>query len=495
MGTAVSATRAAGGLSWDFTRWSVRHWMGLTFVLCCVPALWVIAERPSLAVLVVVAGWVVPGLLCTVWARWWPYSWHRLVVAPLQRRRWRKWARGSWPTVAQECGLSSSYRVTVKSAWNGAERTETRWTNPRLKSAKTHDYTLVMTIRSRTGQTSRDITNQAQAIGAAANAHSVTGHVVSPSVARVDLVMVDHLAGVQHSPNPVADDTSPVVIGRSQSSVPVAWDPTWCLHGAIQGATRSGKSALCYGYLGALAWRRDVIVCGIDPTGILLTPYVSGRGGSWIVPTAKDGPRAVAVLDAITEHMDARISAFLARGRDKIDTFHESTPAIVVVLEEFPGLLSQLRKDDTREGRAVKDRCAPKVEAAIGRIIKEGAKAGVTALILGQRMSANAIDTDDRSNIPVRLTLRVDNGDAVRMLHDGIDTTGIEEVRQFPPGRALYEAPSVPLQRVQADYTTYETYQMRVAGGIHATHTVTAFRPPVVVVPRPEPGSKGKAAS
>lgn len=240
--------------------------------------------------------------------------------------------------------------------------------------------------------------------------------------------------------------------------------------------------------------RRDVVVCGIDPTGILLTPFTHGRGGSWVVPTAKDGPRAVAVLDAITDYMDARIQGVLAQGRDKIDVFHESTPVVLVVMEEYPGLLSQLRKDDAREGRAVKDRCAPKVEAAVGRIIKEGAKAGVIALILGQRMSANAIDTDDRSNIPTRLTLRVDNGDAVRMLHDGIDTGGTEEVRQFPPGRALYEAPGVPLQRVQADFTTYDTYLARVANGIAATHTITAFAPPVVVVPRPEPGSKGKAA-
>lgn len=494
MATALAVARQVGGLAWDFSRWTAKHWVGPPVVLTVSVALWVLADRRILAVTVALLGWIVPALIWTAWARFWPHSWHRRVVAPAQRRRWRKHAHASWPFVARECGLSTQRQVKVHNWWNGQDTTEARWTPPRLKGVRAEGYMLLLTIRARTGQTARDIANQAQAIGAAANAHSVTARVLSPSVASVSLVMVDQLAGVRHSPNPVPDDTSPVVIGRSETSVPVVWDPTWCLHTAIQGATRSGKSALCYGYLAALAMRRDVVVCGIDPTGILLTPFAHGRGGSWVVPTAKDGPRAVAVLDAITDHMDARIQAVLAQGRDKIETFHESTPVVLVVMEEYPGLLSQLRKDDAREGRAVKDRCAPKVEAAVGRIIKEGAKAGVIALILGQRMSANAIDTDDRSNIPTRLTLRVDNGDAVRMLHDGIDTGGTEEVRQFPPGRALYEAPGVPLQRVQAHFTTYDMYLARVANGVATTYTITAFAPPVVVVPLPEPGSKGKAA-
>lgn len=183
------------------------------------------------------------------------------------------------------------------------------------------------------------------------------------------------------------------------------------------------------------------------------------------------------VLEAITDHMDRRISDLVASGRDKISAFNQCTPAVVVVLEEYPCLLVQLAKDDEANGRRTKDRLAPQVERSVGRIVKEGAKVGVTVMVLAQRMSAKAIETDDRSNIPVRVTMRVDNGDAVAMLHDGIDRTGIDMVRQFPPGRGLIEAPGLPLQKFQADLTDYQTYRARVANGIEATSSVIAFQP------------------
>lgn len=221
MATALTITRQLGGLSWDFIRWTARHWVGPPVVLTVAVTLWVLGERRVLAVTMVLLGWVGPGLVCTAWARFWPHSWHRVVVAPSQRRRWRNHARASWPFVARECGLSTQRQVTVRNWWNGQDTVETQWTAPRLKGVRAEGYTLLLTIRARTGQTARDIANQAQAIGAAANAHSVTARVLSPSVASVSLVMVDQLAGVRHSPKPVLDDASPVVIGRSETSVPL----------------------------------------------------------------------------------------------------------------------------------------------------------------------------------------------------------------------------------------------------------------------------------
>lgn len=218
-----------------------------------------------------------------------------------------------------------------------------------------------------------------------------------------------------------------------------------------------------------------MLVCGVDPTGILLTPFLGGRGGAWVATTGNDGERVSNVLSSITGHMDDRIHDLVASGRDKISVFDTAVPAIVVVLEEYPGLLAQLAKDDEANGRKTGQRVAPQVERSVGRIIKEGAKVGVTVLVLAQRMSARAIDTDDRSNLPVRITLRVDNGDGVAMLHDGVNRSGMDDVRQFPPGRGLIEAPGLPLQRFQADLTEYDTYLRRVADGINATDKHDAF--------------------
>ena len=57
----------------------------------------------------------------------------------------------------------------------------------------------------------------------------------------------------------------------------------------------------------------------------------------------------------------------------------------------------------------------------------------------------------------------------------------MDDVRQFPPGRGLIEAPGLPLQRFQADLTEYDTYLRRVADGINATNRHDAFTAPLLV--------------
>ncbi|MDO5699723.1 MAG: hypothetical protein Q4G51_17300, partial [Dermatophilus congolensis] len=112
------------------------------------------------------------------------------------------------------------------------------------------------------------------------------------------------------------------------------------------------------------------------------------------------------------------------------------------------------------------DRIAPQLERAVGRLVKEGAKVGFCVLVIAQRMSADALATDDRANLAVRCTLRVDNGDAVAMLHDGIPRAGLDAVRQFKPGVGIFEAPGAPLRRVRMHFTDYATYRRRVADGL-----------------------------
>jgi len=113
----------------------------------------------------------------------------------------------------------------------------------------------------------------------------------------------------------------------------------------------------------------------------------------------------------------------------------------------------------------------------VGRLFKESAKVGGRVMILAQRMSSNAVDTDDRSNFGLRATLRVDNSDAVKMLHDGADKSLVDEIRQFPAGMGLIESPGRPLMRFRADYTTYKQYLTRVSAGITATSSCGGFTP------------------
>lgn len=265
----------------------------------------------------------------------------------------------------------------------------------------------------------------------------------------------DPLAGVRHSEWYGGEE---VRVGRAEDG-DVIWhyDNAW--HTAIQGATRSGKSALMYTLLSGLAGKASARVVGVDPSGVLLGPW-KAKGEPWIACGTANMAHAADALENIVAEMDRRIVGLTEAGVDKISP-SEDVPALVVVLEEYPGTLSAARSEDDREGRKTGQRVAPRIEAAVGRLVKEGAKVGVRVLVLAQRMSAKAIDTDDRSNFGNRCTLRVDNADAVGMLHENAHALA-PEVQLFGPGRALWEEPGRPMKRVQMDLTDYETYCTRI---------------------------------
>ena len=394
------------------------------------------------------------------------------------------WARRRWAGVSRAVGLSLKSDTTRRRWWLGRDRGSVlgvsqtarvvSWTDARLCSATASGEVLTLTIRARPGGSSADVTAKAQAVAAMAGARSVTFSVLSPSTVELRLVMREVLVGTRTSaPLPATDGS--VVLGRTEDGTDVCASVFQPWHMAVQGATRSGKSALCYGLLGAYASRADVLVCGLDPSGILLGPFTQGRGKGWIATGTADLPTHADAVAGVVAEMDRRISLLAACGLDKLTDFGPDLPVLLVVLEEYPGLLAAARTDDDAYGRTPGSKVAPSIERAVGRLTKEGAKVGVVLLVLAQRMSAKAVDTDDRSNYGLRVTLRVDNGDAVTMLHDGLDRSLIEEVRQFPPGMGLIEAPGRPVARWRADYTAYPDYLSRVAQGIAHTDLSGSF--------------------
>lgn len=478
---------------WRHRRWSLA-WTGLVLI-----AVWVDAD-PAVVTAALVG--LFPALVGGVWSTQWPVSYERRLSGPWRRWRWRRWARGNWLAIARACGLSvesSARRRTFEwSQGRGVASTSKvvrTWHDPRLMDAITNGGTLTLRVRARLGQSVEEVAAAAPKLRDAAGAHSVRCVQHTPSVLDIALVMVDPLAGTRLAATPVAAPAAVpavrppgagrggvVVLGRGEDGTDVVVDPAAPWHLAIQGATGSGKSALCYTLLGAMAARPDVLVCGVDPSGILLSPWLTGRGGAWIATGTADLSAAVDALAGVVAEMDARIAALVAAGLDKIETFDAACPLLMVVLEEYPGTLAAAKAQDDAEGRQGRDRIAPRIERLHGRLTKEGRKAGIWLAILAQRMSAKAVDTDDRSNVGLRITLRVDNGDAVGMLHDGPAARGyVEAARQFPPGMGLVEGPGRPLQRWRADLTDYQTYRTVVAIGIAATNTIPgAFHAPAI---------------
>lgn len=479
VGLVARMGRAAGGWVARHRRWSVRLLL-VAALLVWFPQLRLVGV-PAWVLVVFVA--LVPAMVAGVWSTLAPGSYERRCSGPVRRLRWLRWSRRNWSGISRAVGLS--VKSEKQRRWSlGRERgtgfgvsqtgSVAAWTDARLCSASASGHVLTLIVRARPGGSASDVTDKAQAIAAMAGAQSVTARVLSPSTAELLLVMRDVLAGVRPSA-PVPSPAGEVIAGRAQDGTDVAVSVFQPWHMAIQGATRSGKSALCYGLLGGLASRSDVLVCGLDPSGILLAPFAPGRGREWIATGTADMSAHAHALAGVVAEMDRRIRSLASQGRDKIEDFTPGLPVLLVVLEEYPGLLSAARSDDEANGRGTGEKIAPRIERSVGRLTKEGAKVGVVLLVLAQRMSAKAIDTDDRSNFGLRVTLRVDNGDAVSMLHDGVDRALIEQVRQFPPGMGLIEAPGRPLSRWRSDFTTYEEYLSRVREGITDTDDVEAF--------------------
>lgn len=444
-------------------------------------AVWAAAEGHGMAVAAIALGvTVVIGLLA--WRR---PSWLRLIGSCLVGQSLRAFVyRPRWATACEAA------RMTV--------RVHARVHVPVLVRHRRRGGTDVLSVRMAPGQTLGDWQKACPSLGSTFTAHSVTAISVDrPGWVRLDVLRRDPLGVESASGDPARSITGPVALGRDENGAPVTVDPYGTAHIALQGATRSGKSSASYTLLGALAHRRDVVVCGVDPSGLLLGAFDSGRGSTYIATgtRAEDLDRAGDVLANLVRLMDERIESLRRSGGDKLTAFSASVPATWIVLEEYPGLLSAARALDAERGAKPGQRLATRLERSVGRLVKEGAKVGVCVLVIAQRMSADALDTDDRSNIALRITLRVDNGDAVRMLHDGITTTGVEQVRQFAPGVALLESPGNPVRRARFHYTDYATYRRRVARGIASTPTHALLPTDVVPGQLVTPGAHGADAA
>lgn len=104
-------------------------------------------------------------------------------------------------------------------------------------------------------------------------------------------------------------------------------------------------------------------------------------------------------------------------------------------------------------------------------------------------MSAEAIDTDSRAQLGRKISLRVDNPDSIRMLQQQVSPELVGKIYEFPPGRAVIEAPGMKLTKIQTDNTEYSTYIQRVEEGIARSERLNTMHAQLKVFQK-EPVSK-----
>lgn len=262
------------------------------------------------------------------------------------------------------------------------------------------------------------------------------------------------MAGARHS---VAK--YPVMLAQTETGERIWLSWATAPHTVVQGATRSGKSVWCYSLLGQLVRCDDVLITGSDPSGLLLgRPYVGTRHREWQAVGTQDVQAHVTVLRRIVAEMDRRISEL----PDREDTLVPSlaNPLLLVVLEEFAGLLRLASTLPTPRGEA---KVTDQLRALFGRLVSEGHKVAIRLVVVSQRADASIIGGFERGQLGLRLSFRVTDPEALAMLHpEGRDW--FADHAHAPAGVALLETPTQTVTRVRgprltgddlADYAQY----------------------------------------
>ena len=294
-------------------------------------------------------------------------------------------------------------------------------------------------------------------------AHGLRVEPVAGRWVRIHLLDADPLReGFGLPPVMVETGAESVILGRTEDATTLGHAITDPAHLAVQGMNGSGKSVFTYGLLAQLAAAPDVLVTGSDITGLLL-------GRAWgdtahqphhVTGTHDIAAHAVLLEDLVAE-MDRRLATIPPR-RDKIEPSLEC-PTVLVVLEEFPGLLRAadgLPKPKRGEGVPVGDR----IRTAVLRLLSEGRKAAFRVLMLAQRFEATAVGGGyARDQFALRISFRVP-ADSLEMLH-GTDARQFgQEHANAAPGVAYLSGLGRDCERIRVPYLgDYGEYCDRIA--------------------------------
>lgn len=237
----------------------------------------------------------------------------------------------------------------------------------------------------------------------------------------------------------------PIPLGVDQLHRPVVVDMVGSAgHWIIQGQIRSGKSFTTYNVLATLAGNPCVRVVGVDPSALILAPWAETEPLVSLGQTVDQAERIIEILEWVNDEGNARTAGLFARRIDKLTEFTPDEPLLLLVLEEFAGMLEFLKRVDALEGRKPAERYEARAASLVAAIIAQHAKAGIRLVLLTQRAEAAIVGGTARSNMAVRMTLRHDNADAIRMLHENVTPDELDQVSRFAPGIAFFESPVHP---------------------------------------------------
>ncbi len=253
--------------------------------------------------------------------------------------------------------------------------------------------------------------------------------------------------------------------GVGESGQPITWDPH-IHHSLLSGGTGSGKSSTSYSMIAGAVGDRTVQIVGIDPSSLLLAPFGAKSGDGLIALGTSHLDAAIELLERIVDLMDLRSGRLAALG---VDTWPVSprNARILVVLEEYGGLLAACESQDAVGGRGA-DRLRARVVRAVGRLLREGRKTGILVFTIIQRPDAQVIGGADRGQYTRRIAHRLDNNEGVRMVFEGASNDTTARLSAALPGVGALGESGHELTFFRSYHVDYSTFLRHVTSRYHA---------------------------
>ncbi len=351
----------------------------------------------------------------------------------------RSWA-AQWRDTAEGCGLV--HKVVVPAG-------VTVVVPPIRGLRRDPGHPLTLVIEMLRGQHVSDYTVKADRLALALDAAVVVAVPRGGRLLGLELHDVDPLAE-QYTPTLPGLDRAhhEVIFGRGEDGATVGHALASAAHIAVQGQNGSGKSLFAYALLAQAATASDVLVAGSDITGLLLgRPWDHTRHRQWQATGTANLEAHAVVLERLVAVMDHRLAGMPA-GVDKLEPA-DDLPLVLVVVEEFPGLLRAAGSLPRPKGERT---VAQRIVGANLRLLSEGRKVAFRVLTLAQRAEAEALGGGyARDQYALAVSFRVP-ADSLAMLH-GDDARPLGATHQTAgPGIAVVSAPGRPLARVRTPY-------------------------------------------
>ncbi|WP_289232095.1 FtsK/SpoIIIE domain-containing protein [Barrientosiimonas endolithica] len=382
--------------------------------------------------------------------RLWVTRW--LSSTPFMRPlRVRRWAKHGWVSAVTSVGLGSLVKPTAPLRVTGVtdDGIYALWTLP-------------------LGVTATDVLREGESLAAFFDAPRLDITPVRPTLIALTWRWDEPLAASRELDPPTPGTVclaDGLTIGRDESGSDVVWSPLApASHALLVGGTRSGKSIALQVALAQAAAMPDVVVVGIDPTGLLLAPFSNGPQGARLALGTASNSLADA-LELLRQLVDVDLADRLERLREsRADAIRETSaahPLVLVVLEEYPAFLAACAADDTGSGRKPQERLRTRAEMYVQRLLAEGLKAGIVVILAAQRADADVLGGYRRDQMSTRLAFRLESADGWRMVFPA--SPEVAEVgATLAPGEGYFASPGRAIARVRGDFIDYAAYRDHV---------------------------------